>query len=95
MYINVSANEHEMITLKAFNQLSKFQQCALLWQEGIFMSNRFSRNGFSINLYHAGNFYAEVWYNGNTKQVGSIRTFRNLNKLEPYLDSIDIKDVLP
>ena len=82
-----------MITLQAFNELSKFQQCALLWQEGTFISNRYRKNGYSINLYHASNFYAEVWYNGRKKEVGSIRTFRDLKKLGPYLDFININDI--
>ena len=82
-----------MITIGAFNKLSKFQQCVLLWQEGTFISNRFDRNGYRINLYHTGNFYAEVWYNGNQRKVGSIKTFSALSKLKPYLDKIDIADI--
>jgi len=82
-----------MISIEAFNNLSKFQQCVLLWQEGTFISNRFRKKGYSIDLYHLGKFYAEVWYNGNRKQVGSIRTFSKMEKLEPYLDIINIDDV--
>ena len=82
-----------MITIGAFNKLSKFQQCVLLWQEGTFISNRFDRNGYRINLYHTGSFYAEVWYNGNQRKVGSIKTFSSLSKLKPYLDKIDSADI--
>ena len=38
-------------------------------------------------------FYAEVWYNGNQRKVGSIKTFSTLTKLKPYLDKINIADI--
>ncbi len=82
-----------MISIQTFNDLTKFQKCVFLWQEGTFISNRFHQNGYSINLYHTCNFYAEVWYNGNKQQVGSIRTFKKSSKLEPYLDKINIEDI--
>lgn len=82
-----------MISLLKFNRLTKLQKCAYLWQEGTFISNRFQQNGYSINLYYTGSFYAEVWYNGNDQKVGSIRTFHKLSNLKPYLDKINIKDL--
>ncbi|MDN5201088.1 hypothetical protein QQ008_06940 [Fulvivirgaceae bacterium BMA10] len=82
-----------MLSLKEFNNLPKFEQCVYLWQKCSFITNRFLKDGYSINLYYAGNFYAEVWYNGNLNKVGSIKTFEKLSQLKPYLDKINIKDI--
>jgi hypothetical protein len=47
----------------------------------------------TIALFQVGNFYAEIYYNKKTNEVGRVKTFSGTDLLEPYLKQIDISGI--
>jgi len=77
----------------AFNYLPKEQRAALVWEHGQFLSIRLDM-GCSVLLYHMGGFFAEVWYSPEDNQVALVHGFNNRQLLEPYLDMIDLEELM-
>jgi hypothetical protein len=48
----------------------------------------------SIALFQVENFYVEIFYNKKTNEVGRVKTFHDMELLEPYLKQIDISALL-
>ncbi|MDN5202902.1 hypothetical protein QQ008_16040 [Fulvivirgaceae bacterium BMA10] len=76
-----------------FRKLTIDQQTLLVKKRGSYLSIRES-NSFLINLYFIDDFFVELWYSSNGISVNQIRSFRKLKYLEPYLNTIDISDVV-
>ena len=46
------------------------------------------------NLYALWSFYVEVFYDPKKNKMTKFRTFKSLSPLEPYLDQVELDDVL-
>lgn len=81
--------EHSM-----FERLPLRNQAEALAQDGTVVAKR-TFNQWTVTLYSLNNFFVEVWA-GDEAQV--ISTFKKSAKpvavLEPYLDDIDVGEVL-
>ena len=75
-----------------FNHLVLDQQKKLVWQDGIFLTNRKVQN-LGLSLYRLFDFYAEVHLNNGTSEIEKIRTFKSVEPLMPYLDEIDLNQL--
>jgi hypothetical protein len=75
-----------------FNLLVLDQQTKLVWQDGIFLTNRIEQN-FGLTLYRLFDFYVEVYLNNETNEIELIKTFTSIEPLAPYLDEIDINQL--
>ena len=76
-----------------FIRLNQEQREALVWEKGTFLAVRYSR-GTSVCLYYMGKFYAEVVYLSESNEVLLVRGFRTKSCLEPYLDMVDLSDMM-
>lgn len=72
-----------------FNQLPLDGQEKLVWEDGIFLTNRLEQN-FGLTLYSLFDFYVEVHLNNETNEIEKIRTFKSIEPLTHYLDEIDL-----
>ena len=52
-----------MIGLYEFNRLAEDQQYAYVFGHGRFLASYVEDEIFTASLYHAGDFFVEVWYN--------------------------------
>ncbi|MDX5436309.1 MAG: hypothetical protein LPK03_03905 [Pontibacter sp.] len=81
--------EHSM-----FERLPLRNQAEALAQDGTILAQR-KFNNWTVTLYTLNNFFVELWA-GEEAQV--ISTFKKSAKsvavLEPYLDTIDVREVL-
>lgn len=68
-------------------------QAQFTWDYGVFLATR-KTSAHIINLYHTKKFYVEVHYSMRNEGVDMISSFTNLEKLEPYFEHIDIKDIM-
>lgn len=66
----------------------------LLFQNGVYLCHREEKD-FSILLYQIDNFYVEVYFDKEEKQIGYMRAFTTLCDLDPYLPSIDMAMLQP
>jgi hypothetical protein len=77
----------------AFNCLPRDQRAELVWEHGRFLAIRTEMN-CSVVLYHLGGFFAEVWYSPEDNQIALVHGFERRELLEPYLNLIDIEELI-
>ncbi len=78
------------MTLYEFNVLNEDEKTALLWSEGLFVTDK---PGSSILLYQLYDFYVEVFYEGKENKIQRLRSFSSLDQLDAYLNIVDISSV--
>jgi len=77
-----------------FDALAQDQKMNILWKEGNYIADRKIPN-YTIVLYELFCFYVEVWYEDNNfNEIDILCAFSNTDQLEPYLEKIDISDVI-
>jgi hypothetical protein len=81
------------MTLFEFRLLSDFEQRDLLYKQGTYIGKR-KIYGLTVVAYQLENFYVEVFYTAYRKHINQIRCFLNTNRLEPYLEQMDIEDLI-
>ena len=81
------------MTAKKFNSLSKSIKKDILLRSGSFLAER--RWGLcSVLLYQLDDFYIEVFFVKWAKSPIGFRTFQKTDKLEPYLQKIDVSSLM-
>jgi len=81
------------MTHHEFNKLSLAQQADIVWNCGTFIAERQEEN-HTIMLYQIEGFYVEVFYSRNKRRIPATRSFTSTYLLQPYLDAIDLKDIV-
>ena len=82
-----------MTTLYEFKLLSTEQQFTFLWESGVYLDARITDN-YTINLYGIDGFYIEVFYNSANNKIEFLESFKSVDRLSPYLKSIDLQGFL-
>lgn len=73
-----------------FKKQSLYNRYTLLKDKGTYMTSRYSGT-YQVHLYGIFGFYVEVWCQVGYAQVTWIEVVNSPNKLEPYLELIDLK----
>jgi hypothetical protein len=73
-----------------FSLLPQYQQLDLLYQEGVFIGKLREEPGYKV-LYQFNSFYVEIIYRKYRKIVERIRCFESTNRLDAYLEDMDIE----
>jgi hypothetical protein len=81
------------MNLRQFNQLTRKEQRVLLLTEGTFLDER-STLRHDVMLYELDGFYAEAYFIKDTNKASFFKTFTDPGYLEPYLQQIDLQDLL-
>jgi len=79
------------MTLIEFNALDEPMQYLVLLEFGVCVSHR-EVNKYTYVLYQVDNFYAEVMYADEQKEILAMNVFSDTRLLEPYLDQISLPD---
>jgi len=79
--------------IQQFDTLSKENQQQVLLKEGIFLAER-EDGPFRIMLYQLNGFYVEVYFFKLYNKVAFFQTFEDTEVLQPYLDQVDVSNVL-
>lgn len=79
--------------LQQFNALPKEDQQDLLLKSGTFLAER-EDGPFRIMLYQLDSFYVEVYFFNLYNKVAFFKAFRSTTPLQPYLNKIDLSDLL-
>jgi hypothetical protein len=75
-----------------FLQLDETEQLELLWYNGEQIGRR-KEEEHLILLYQVEGFYVEVFYNSKERAIKKYVSFESVERLEPYLEKIDISSV--
>ncbi len=82
-----------MITINRYTRLPLQMKADLLWSTGEYLAEK-KKGAFKVKLYDLNCFYVEVYYYNHIDDIAKIEAFKNNNeKLESYLDSIDISEL--
>ncbi|SNC62147.1 hypothetical protein SAMN06265337_0613 [Hymenobacter gelipurpurascens] len=77
-----------------FRQLDLTDQLAITLMEGTFLATRFGEEGDTINLYHMGSFFAEVYYDPEVNYLHHCRSFVSSGPLEHYTEYVKLPPLL-
>jgi hypothetical protein len=81
------------MTFYQFNRLDEMQQAEVLLEKGVCLGERHDAE-HKIFLYQIEGFYVEEFYHKQHNVPRRIRSFRSTSQLRPYLDKIDIGNLL-
>ena len=81
------------MTLYEFKHLNINAQAQTTWDSGVFIAFR-EEGDEQLILYRIENFYVEVRYHSNQNQIRGIKSFISDAPLQPYLDTIDISELI-
>lgn len=80
--------------LDQFLRTVKERQLEILFRDGVIIGRR-TAGAERILLCQLHGFYAEIVYHPKENGVNEVRAFDQLLYLEPYLEAMDISDLLP
>jgi hypothetical protein len=81
------------MTLQNFRALTQNKQNKKLLTEGVCIADRRTEEVQAL-LFQIDGFYVEVFFNGEGDEVLFSRNFEDVNELDPYLQSIDLSEML-
>jgi hypothetical protein len=76
-----------------FDMIDSLEKIELLAEKGVLLSSR-TDGCFQISLFQMDSFYVEIYYHISQLCIRLIRCFDETSELNPYLDEIDISDLL-
>ncbi|GAA4461799.1 hypothetical protein GCM10023189_37690 [Nibrella saemangeumensis] len=79
--------------LYEYNILPIAEQANLLWEHGTYLQN-LDGLGKRYVLYQLWDFFVELHYDADYNQIEKLRTFKSNRALEPYLNDINLADLL-
>ncbi len=82
-----------IMNLQVFERLSLEERLQLVWNEGNQIGIRFGRK-HHVCLYHLQDFFAEIWFDPEEREVSMVRAFTSTICLDPYLSQINIDQLL-
>ena len=81
------------MNLYDFLSLTQERKEIVVWTQGNLLIVRQHRE-YSMYLYFIGNFFAEVLHRLADNQIVLIRGFKSKFGLDPYLEMVDLSDIL-
>lgn len=81
------------MTQSEFCQLTDAQQIDLLYEDGVYIDKR-KVGTTTILLYQLNGFYIEVCYYKYRLSIAWIRCSESIQILDPYLDKMDIAELV-
>ena len=81
-----------MITLTDFQKASFEEKCDWVTASSNYMFAR-KLGDAKVYLYHGGDFFIEVYYSPAYKKILMINAFSNVAGLDPYLETISLRDL--
>ena len=79
--------------LHEFKYQEKQKKKELLFENGVYLATRFIKN-YQLLLFSVASFYVEVYFDYHEEEIGYMKAFTSTDELSPYLDEMDISDLL-
>ena len=84
----------EAITPKEFNDMFDDQKSTYLWDNGIFVSERFVKDDYIVKSYSLLDFYVDVYYSLHDNKIETINALETEDDLNGLLSEIKLIDYL-
>lgn len=82
-----------MVSINDFRVMTFDRKCDLVTHYGQYLSHRMLGD-CKVFLYHADNFFVEVFYSSKYQKVLMINAFDQTLGLEPYIESVSLADLM-
>lgn len=82
------------MTLREFKTLTKQKQYRIIKYTGVHLASRIMEN-LKGELYQVGSFYLEAFFRTPGEELAFMKVFEDTAPLDPYLQSIDLQELLP
>lgn len=79
--------------LHRFQTLPETDQFDLIDEQAVFLAER-NDGYYTIRLYELDGFYVELYCHSHFNVIIKTKAFRDTNKLEPYLEEINIGELI-
>lgn len=83
-----------MVTFADYQTLSQCFKAQYLWLDGVYLNLVRSTELVYADLYALYDYYVEIYFDQKTKEPLYINAFRDISRLDPYIEQMDISDVL-
>lgn len=81
------------MTIHEFNLLDDTSKGQAIIKYGVLLAERLCMD-LQLALYQIDGFYVEVYFNSTYKVIQGLKSFDDIRTLEPYLEKIDINELL-
>lgn len=81
------------MTVNQFDSINLEEQRQVVLLKGEYLSSR-ETTCFAVNLYAVEGFYVEVFFWKRNYELAMVRSFDSVEKLEPYLEEIEISEIV-
>jgi hypothetical protein len=81
------------MTLYQFKSKNETEQTDIIGSKGELIAER-EEKFCTIHLYQVGSFYVEVYHHNHFNVVIRVKSFKDLKQLDPYLQQINIDEIL-
>jgi hypothetical protein len=81
------------VTIYDFLELNEDEQANAIYAYGVLVSSRDTED-CKVLLYQIESFYVEIHFNPLLSDISRICCFKNLDRLNPYLEKIDVYRLL-
>ncbi|MEJ7911517.1 MAG: hypothetical protein WKF70_00075 [Chitinophagaceae bacterium] len=76
-----------------FTTFEELEQVHAAWKKGVLLGSR-TENFHTILLYELDNVYVEATYHTHFNVLLEVNSFTDMERLDPYLEQINISSVL-
>ena len=82
------------MNIDSFENFDLHSQACITWRKGVRIGHR-SQGDYYMLPYCLADFYVEVQYQTCYDGIASIQSFSCEEQLQPYLDQVNLKEILP
>jgi hypothetical protein len=75
--------------LRQFKGLDETVQISIIWSSGVHVATR-DDIVYQYLLYQVEDFYVEVWFHIELEVIHRFLAFEDMDRLDPYLEAIDL-----
>ena len=81
------------MNLCEFRLMNLNDQAEITWEHGVLLDHR-EEGKQNMILYRINNFFSEIHYDQDMNEITGIKSFESDAGLQPYLDKIDLDELL-
>jgi hypothetical protein len=83
-----------MLTFEDYLDLEEDLQTQVLCLDGVYLELIRNARNLNVELYALYDFYVEIFFDKETEEPLYLKAFQETEGLEPYLELVDIAEVL-
>jgi hypothetical protein len=83
-----------MLAFEDYLNLEEDLQTQVLSLDGVYLELIRNARNLNVELYALYDFYVEIFFDRETEEPLYLKAFKNVEDLEPYLELVDIAEVL-